>query len=692
MVLVMRVFDDMALSLLRQLTGVPSADFRDGQLEAIRAIARDRAHALVVQRTGWGKSAVYFISTQMLREDGGGPTVIVSPLLVLMRNQIEMAERLGLNAMTVNSTNREDWEETFGEIKRGQVDILLISPERLNNVQFRREVMAHLFNSVGLLVIDEVHCISDWGHDFRPDYRRLRQVVGALPPNIPVLGTTATANDRVVADVEEQLGEDLAVFRGTLERESLALQVLRIENKAERMAWLAKTIPGLSGSGIVYCLTIPDATRVGEWLRSQGISAASYTGRTDHEARLEIERRLTAGELKVVAATSALAMGYDNPRIEFVIHFQTPGSAISYYQQVGRAGRAVDESFGIALSGMEDTDIQDYFINTAFPNEDDCLLVLDRLRAAEHGLRIGDIESLVNIRRSRITAMLKILEVEGAVYREESRWRRSARPWTYPKERIRAVTAQRREEQAAMQRFVTTERCLMEFLRRQLDDPGAEPCGRCANCVGQPLISTRVDDSLVEQALAHLRRSTLTITPRKILPCDLGVDIDIREHSIEAGRCLTRWGDPGLAGLVEHGKYRDGRFDDALVDASSELISKWAPIPSPTWVTWIPSSSGTGLVEDFARRLAARIGIEAVGSLRRVRQGQPQKLMQNSCQQARNVAGAFTVTDFRKGPVLLVDDVVDSIWTFTILGGQLRSASGQGVYPFALADTSGGGA
>lgn len=675
--------------LLKRLTERPSAEFRNGQFEAIEAVAKDRARALVVQRTGWGKSAVYLISTRLLRDEGAGPTLIVSPLLVLMRNQIEMTHRLGLTAETVNSTNVDDWKKTFAEIREGRLDLLLISPERLNNIQFRRDVMPDLFNNIGLLVIDEVHCISDWGHDFRPDYRRLRQVVDALPPNIPVLGTTATANDRVIADVEEQLGSYLKVFRGTLERESLSLQVLNIENKAERMAWLAATIPNLTGSGIVYCLTIHDAVRVGGWLKSQGIRAASYTGAMDHQARLEIEKRLTSGDLKVVAATSALAMGYDNPKIEFVIHYQTPGSAIAYYQQVGRAGRAVDDSLGVAISGWEDIDIQNWFINTAFPAEEDCQLVLDRLRSTGNGLTISEVQEFANLRRTRIEGMLKILEVEGAVYKDGNRWRRSAQPWTYPAERVAAVTAERRAEQAAMQEYVTTEACLMEFLRHQLDDAGAARCGRCANCIG-PTLSADTDNDLVQKALAHLSKTHLEIAPRKVRPCDLGVDINLRESPIETGRCLTRWGDPGLARLVEIGKYRDGRLDDQLVDASIELMAEWAPLPSPTWLTWVPSRSS--VVEDFARRLAAGLGLEAVESLLRVRVSQPQKTMQNSCQQARNVAGAFAVTETRSGPVLLVDDIVDSRWTFTIVGSQLRSASRHPVYPLALADTSGGGA
>jgi ATP-dependent DNA helicase RecQ len=683
-------FQDRATELLKDLTGRRNADWRDGQLEAIRTIIEDRANALVVQRTGWGKSAVYLISTRLMRDAGGGPTVIVSPLVALMRNQLAMTHPLSLNAEIVYAANRDEWDRIFEAIQAGDIDLLLISPERLNNQQFRREVMPQLFSNIGLLVIDEVHCISDWGHDFRPDYRRLQQVVASLPPGVPVLGTTATANDRVVADVEEQLGSDLQVYRGTLERESLALQVLDIENKAERMAWLAETIPTLSGSGIVYCLTIHDAERVAEWLRSQGVDAAAYTGPMDNEARLEIEGRLTNGDLDVVVATSALAMGYDNPKIEFVIHFQTPGSAIAYYQQVGRAGRAVDTSFGVALSGWEDTDIQDWFISTAFPNEDDCALVLDRLRDSQDGLRLADIEALVNLRRSRLDSMLKILEVEGAVYKEGSRWRRSAERWAYPTRRIEEVTAARRAEQAAMREYVSTDACLMEFLRRQLDDPGAERCGRCANCAGE-LFSADVDSTLVELALRHLRKSSLVIEPRKRLPTGIEFDLALKDHQMEPGRCLTRWGDPGLAQLVATGRDVDGRFDDELTAATARLVEEWAPTPAPTWLTWIPSRSAGEVIEDFAVRLADRLGLEAVSALERVRDSRPQKTMQNSFQQAQNVIGSFVVIDRRPGPILLIDDVVDSRWTLTVVAAQLLSAGSSPVYPLALADTSGPG-
>jgi ATP-dependent DNA helicase RecQ len=339
------------------------------------------------------------------------------------------------------------------------------------------------------------------------------------------------------------------------------------------------------------------------------------------------------------------------------------------------------------MSGWEDEEIQDYFINTAFPSEQDTDLVLNKL-GQSGGMTLREIQGVVNLRQSRITSMLKILEVEGAVYRQGSRWFRSAERWTYPRERIEAVTASRRTEQQAMKEYVSTDECLMQFLRRELDDPGAEPCGRCANCVG-PRFTTDVDRGLTERALDMLRSSHLEIKPRSQRPCDLGDEVNLKVHQMEAGRCLTRWGDPGLAELVRSGKYHDHRFDDALVDATVGMIRRWGPTPAPTWITWIPSTRG--VVDDFTLRLAKELALDAVESIHRVREGKPQKAMENSCQQARNVVGAFEVIEVREGPVLLIDDMVDSRWTFTIAGAQLRAAGSGLVYPVALANTSRGG-
>src|SRR3954447_23490055 len=471
--------------LLRLLAG-PDATFREHQREVIEDLVAERRRVLCVQRTGWGKSAVYFIATKLLREAGEGPTLLISPLLALMRNQIEAAERLGLRAHTINSTNRDDWDAVRDMLDRDEVDLLLISPERLNNRRFRESMLPLFAERVGLLVVDEAHCLADWGHAFRPDYRRIREALERLRPDAAVLCTTATANDRVVADVEEQLGGAAHSYRGELARSSLRLEVVSLPSQAERLAWLARWVPEMPGSGIVYCLTKRDTEAVAEWLKGRGVSAVAYSGETDDAARVEAERLLLANEVKAVVATSALGMGYDKPDLGFVVHYQAPSSAIAYYQQVGRAGRALEEAHAVLLRGLEDRDIQDYLIATAFPPREKAEAVVEMIANAERPVKLGDLAAAVNLGQGRISAMLKVLDVEGAVVQDGSGWVRTDEPWVYDERRYDQVTALRRREQDAMERYGHEDgACLMRTLQAELDDPRAEDCGRCAACAGR---------------------------------------------------------------------------------------------------------------------------------------------------------------------------------------------------------------
>jgi ATP-dependent DNA helicase RecQ len=683
--------EDKALKLLRRLTGRGDAEFRPGQLEAIHAVVAERRRALVVQRTGWGKSAVYFIATRLLRDEGAGATLLVSPLLALMRNQLEMAALAGVHAATINSANRDDWEAVEHQVKAGEVDLLLISPERLNNPRFRADVLPHLVGGVGMLVVDEAHCISDWGHDFRPDYRRVAQVISELPKDVPVLCTTATANQRVVDDIATQISQDIAIFRGPLGRESLSLSVVRLPDPAARLAWLAREIPDLPGSGVIYCLTVADSERVAGWLQKQGIDAVAYSGGTDDAERLRIEGLLAANKVKAVVATSALGMGYDKPDLGFVVHYQTPGSPIAYYQQVGRAGRALDDSHGILLVGTEDTDIVDYFIRVAFPSRPLAEAVVGLLtERSEAGLvKVDDLLKEVNIGKARLEAMLKVLDVEGAVERiSAGAYVRTAEPWVYDEDRVARVTAARRAEQAAMADYVTTTDCLMAFLRRQLDDPDPVPCGRCANCTGRQW-SPELDPAAVAEAGAYLRSAVLAIEPRKQwmgavpgLPFTIPADQRVGE-----GRSLSIYSDGGWGSVVRSCRQRGRPFPDELVDAAVRRIQSWAPDPRPTWVTCVPSARAPELVPGFAQRLAEALRLPFVDAVTRIREAPPQAEMENSAQQLRNVHGAFAVNGnaVAAGPVLLVDDVHDSRWTLTVAGAALRDAGSGPVLPFTLA-------
>src|SRR3954447_14807426 len=478
---------ERATAALRRLVGRDDVDFRDGQLEAINALVAGRRRVLVVQRTGWGKSAVYFVATALRRAEGAGPTVIVSPLLALMRDQIAAAGRAGIRAVTLNSTNADEWGAVSGALARGEVDVLLVSPERLNNPRFRDEQLPTLAESCGLLVVDEAHCISDWGHDFRPDYRRIRDLLVGLPEGTPVLATTATANARVVADVVEQLGaggRDVLTLRGPLARQSLRLGVLRLPDAESRMAWLMAHLTDLPGSGIIYCLTVSAAEDLAAALRGQGHEVLAYTGRTDPAERQTAEEALRDNRVKALVATSALGMGFDKPDLGFVVHVGAPSSHIAYYQQVGRAGRATERADALLLPGPEDRDIWRYFASTSMPRQDQAAAVLTALDGASKAVSTAALETVVDIRRSRLELLLKVLDVEGAVSRVTGGWIGTGRAWTYDAERYERVAAAREREQQLMVDYEATTGCRMAFLQQALDDDTAAACGRCDGCTG----------------------------------------------------------------------------------------------------------------------------------------------------------------------------------------------------------------
>ena len=679
------------IDYLRMAVGRDDADFREEQLACIEAAVRGE-RLLVVQRTGWGKSIVYFIATRMLRDRGAGATLIVSPLLSLMRNQLAAAGRIGLRSATINSANTEEWDSVIAAMRRNEIDVLLISPERLANDAFRQNVLVPIGGKIGLFVIDEAHCISDWGHDFRPDYRRISQLFKLLPPALPVLATTATANNRVVDDVVAQLG-NVSISRGPLVRKSLRLQNITLPDQASRLAWLAQHLPSLPGSGIVYTLTVRDAERVAEWLRLRGIDALAY--HADSTDRESLESRLLRNDLKVLVATVALGMGFDKPDLGFVVHFQRPGSVVHYYQQVGRAGRAVDDALGILFGGAEDDEIIDYFIRQAFPPAGDVADVLEALNCADDGLSVAQIESFVNLPFGRIERTLKLLATEtpAPIRKEGARWYRSPVPYHFDEEKARQLTAIRRREQQRMQEYMRSTDCLMQFLASELDDPFAAPCGKCANCAGA-VVSSAIGIEGVIAASEFLQRTRVTINPRKLWPVDAlvkdGFKGKIAPFQNERGRALSLWGDGGWAELVRSGKYDEDRFDDALVDGCVALMDDWNPQPRPEWVTCVPSKRHPLLVPDFAQRLATRLGLPYRAAIVKIKDNLPQKQMENSVRQARNLDAVFTVdrSAILPGPVLLVDDMFDSGWTLTVIGALLRRARCPAVFPLALTDAS----
>ena len=600
-----------AKQLLCAGTNNPDAKFRDGQEEAITHIIEGKGRLLLVQKTGWGKSSVYFIATKLLREAGSGPALLISPLISLMRNQLFQAERMGVHALTIHSDNKEEWADIEEAITRNQVDILLISPERLANEHFRTEVLAKISAKIALLIIDEAHCVSDWGHDFRPHYRLIERILRNLPANMRLLATSATANNRVMADLEKVLGPNLVVSRGDLNRPSLRLKTIKLQDQSERLAWLAGVLPKIEGSGIIYTLTVHDAERVAGWLKSRGINVEAYTGETG-EQRESLENALLQNQIKALVATPALGMGFDKPDLSFVIHYQTPGSVIAYYQQVGRAGRAIDSAYGVLLSGQEDMDITNYFIENAFPTREEVKLVLEALHGAPHGLSVPELLTKINVSMGRIEKALSMLFLESPapVIKQGSKWQLttsnlSGEFW----ERAERLTVLRHEEQQQMQEYVKLKDGHMEFLIRALD-------GDASNISQNkiPALSAEVDPKLVNEAAAFLRRTNIPIEPRLRWPSGGLPHMDVSgvikpEYQAQEGKVLCIWGDAGWGKLVRTGKYVDSHYSDALVSACTELYRKWKPDPAPTWVTCIPSRRHPELVPDFAQRLAKSLGI-----------------------------------------------------------------------------------
>ena len=692
---------DRAEQHLRALVGSDQAQLRDRQWTAIEALVAGRRRALVVQRTGWGKSAVYFVATALLREQGAGPTVIISPLLSLMRNQIAAARRAGIVAVTINSANMQDWAQVHEQVRSGAVDVLLVSPERLNNPGFRDEVLPALAASAGLVVIDEAHCISDWGHDFRPDYRRIRTLLTDLPSGIPVLATTATANARVTSDVAEQLqvadSQPVLVLRGTLDRESLHLGVIGLPDQPSRLAWLAQHLPDLPGSGIIYCLTVAATEQVANFLRANGFQVAAYSGQTEQSDRLQAEEDLLNNKVKALVATSALGMGFDKPDLGFVVHLGAPASPISYYQQVGRAGRGVENATVVLLPGREDKDIWNYFGSLGFPAESDVRETLAELSAAGRPMSLPALEPRVQLRRSRLESMLKVLDVDGAVHRVQGGWTATGQPWNYDADRYARVAETRRTEEQAMIGYQETTGCRMNYLRAQLDDdPGSRGCGRCDNCGGL-MLGADADSSVVEDARARLSVPGVPVEPRGQWPTGMasaGVSLSGRIPVVERaeqGRAVGRLDGIGWGSALREALRADtpdGETPIPLRHAAVQVLDAWPEAAGVDGVVYLESVTRRQLTEHLATGMARYRSVPVLARFELTSDGPPPPSAVNSAQRLKGVLGRHRLSDpdaVAGKRVLLVDDRTDSGWTLAVAARELRMAGAAAVFPLVLA-------
>lgn len=695
-----------ALQVLRALVGRPDAEFHEGQFEAIEALVDAGRRALVVQRTGWGKSAVYFVASLLLRARGAGPTLIVSPLLALMRDQVAAAERAGVRAMAINSANATEWGEVSAALAADQVDVLLVSPERLTNPGFRENQLPTLVRSTGLLVVDEAHCISDWGHDFRPDYRRIADLIAQLPGSVPVLATTATANSRVVADIEEQLGAGVFTIRGPLARKSLRLGVLRLPDSRDRLAWLLTHLEQLPGSGIIYALTVSAAEDTARLLAQAGHAVKAYTGRTDTMERQALEEALKANQVKALVATSALGMGFDKPDLGFVVHVGAPSSPVAYYQQVGRAGRGSANADVLLLPGSEDKEIWQYFATASMPDKEKAAGVLQALAEAGKPVSTPALEARVDLRRTGMELLLKVLAVDGAVRRVAGGWESTGQPWSYDEERYGRIAQARVDEQNSMIDYERMGSCRMEFLARVLDDPTAAPCGRCDNCAGRWFPSD-VQSGAAERAGAALQQAGLPLEARAMWPTGmdrLGVPVKGKLPAGELsanGRVLARLTDLGwgnaLRALFAAGA-PDAPIDPAMARAAVTVLRDWGLAGwegqgRPVAVVSMPSRSKPQLLQSFAQAVCEIGRLPYLGELSLEFGGPTGERGGNSAYRLAGVWDRIVVgpaveqalAAYPGGPVLLLDDLVDSRWSLTVAARALRRAGVEQVLPLVLA-------
>lgn len=675
-----------ATAIIKSLYG-RNASFRDGQYEAIEATMTQK-RTLVVQRTGWGKSLVYFVCTKLMREQGKGVTMVVSPLLVLMQNQMEAAEKMGLKCDVINSAVKDRREDILTSLEDNELDLILITPETL----FAEDVQTRLRNiSIGLFVIDEAHCISDWGHDFRLDYGNLRKIVQQLPANVPILATTATANDRVIADLQKQLGDKVYVSRGPLARDSLYIQVLNKPDKIERYAWILENVPKFEGSGIIYCLTQRDCDYLAEFLKENKVSAAAYYSRDGEEGEKrnhEIEEKFRTNKLKVIVATIKLGMGYDKGDIAFVIHYQMPSNIVSYYQQIGRAGRNIDKAYIFLMHGKEDEEILNYFIDTAFPTEQETKKIVDYIGDRD-GVRIGQIVSAINIRKSRIDKALAFLINDGFIRKDKGTYYITPKKFVYDREHYDAITAIRKNEMEQMKHLAQTKECYSKYIVTCLDDKTAKECGHCSNCLGREIIPSAVSEKYIHIAEEYVNKLIIPIEPRKKWASSGVTGATKIEHINQTGFCISKYGDAGYGALVKQGKYaKEKRFRDELVGKSAEILKPFIQENKIRHICCVPSLR-SDLVKEFTLRLASSLKLEFVDALEKA-EARQQKEMENSAHQCANAYTSFWVKDGVRIPknILLVDDVVDSRWTFTVCGYRLMEAGAEKVYPFALADSS----
>lgn len=687
------------------------AEFHKGQLEAIKAVL-DGNRVLVVQKTGWGKSLVYFLAAKMMRAQGKGLTLVFSPLLALMNNQLESARKFFPKNESIrlyNSSVDSDYKQKTVELlKEGKVDVLFVTPESLTNNDFMKKVMGEI-GKIGFLVIDEAHCISDWGHDFRPDYMNIVKIVDNLTSNDPVLATTATANDRVVNDISTQLRykndikKEMLILRGNLQRESLYIQIIRIADYKGKLAWLKEHIDGLQkrvgGAGIIYCATINDCKLVAEWLRNSFADKRIeiYNGQVDKNLRVDLEKDFLHDKIDILVATSAFGMGIDKPNIGFVIHFSKPKNVIEYYQQIGRAGRGqeIPLAYAVLLTSPDDDNVNNFFIRSAFASYEEMSDIFNTIKE-NPGISQTDIVKKGKYTKALIDKVIRYLVAQGALtnyYNGKNTYTVKDNDWQPDVEHIRQLTQLRYKELGDMNAYIASKQCHMQYVTALLNDKESKPCGHCAFCKPEQSLSEKYSDDTAAAAELFINCFDYDVATRKQWADFQRIPENER---ICGGKIfvLTKYGAGNYGKLVREGKYESNPayFADELVTAAANKLGQVVKNENIKYLVPIPSLNHPTLVSSFAQRLASKLGCQYLDILGKT-SNEEQKNKHTSVQQQKNIEDSVFIKDNTSlnANVLLIDDMVDSKWTLTVAASKLvREANADGmikVFAFALANS-----
>ena len=651
--------------------------FHDLQWQVIENLLAGR-RVLFIEKTGFGKSLCFqFPATQL-----DGVTIVFSPLIALMRDQVRSMQDKGIRAAAINSNQEDDENATIiTNAQNNQLDILYIAPERMENAAW---ITAAREMKIAMVVIDEAHCISMWGQSFRPNYRRIVNLVRLLPRNFPVLATTATATPRVQEDIIEQVGTDLIPIRGQLMRSNIRLFVVHVESEDEKFFWLAEYLPKLKKTGIVYTGTQANTDIFSNWLQFLKFNSAAYSGRLDAESRMRIETDFINNKYDCVVSTNALGMGIDKPDIRFIIHTQVPQSPIHYYQEIGRAGRDGQEAFAILLyNAKEDRELPQSFVDGSKPPIKMYNKVIEVTKRELLGL--NDIIRRTNLKKTHVEIILSDLMDQGIINQQIIR--NSKKYFFNPDAPALDLTAfetlrnAQNQELERMLEYTGISSCRMQYLCNYLGDERQGACGVCDNDARQHM--RVVATEAMKQQLQEFRETFFPV-----------LEVETTKSKIVNGVAASYYGVSNVGAALRHSKYEGGGdFPDWLLRLTLKAFRKYYGNTKFDLILYVPPTESGDLVKNFAEKISRTLGIPISHKLVKTAETSPQKVFQSGISKKDNVHGKFayqTPAEIAGKSILLIDDIFDSGYTIKEIGQYLTNIGAATIAPLVIARTVGG--